>query len=113
MSEFNQTDTGSSLSLIDPTKSNQLRYYISKRSTPHLILNENVFHRVDKRPSKAGKIFWRCKKHNSCRCPARLTTQKEEIVHQRGEHNHEPTASALQGIQIFSSLADAYAHIEN
>jgi len=60
-----------------------------------------LWHFVVSRKMGNGRIYWRCSKHT---CPARVTTQGEELLQQTNGHNHAVDETDSRVEQIRSNL---------
>jgi len=60
-----------------------------------------LWHFVVNRKMGNGRIYWRCSK---CTCPARVTTQEEELLQQTNGHNHAMDETDSHVEQIRSNL---------
>ena len=60
-----------------------MKFITTQKGEPALIFNGSHF--TLNRKMDTGVIYWRCVKRT---CPARITTQDEELLQQTAGHNH-------------------------
>ena len=59
-----------------------------------------------------GNIEWRCKRYQNNKCPARLTTNNDELVSKKDpQHNHDSSKESILARQAVAEMKDKITEV--
>ena len=79
----------------------QLNFIESNRGGKLAVVNGFIF--TLKQRTKTN-THWRCSSYQSLKCPATIKTYGNELVEEKGEHNHEMESGKSEAKKVVNSL---------